>query len=140
MPLPQSHWAFVDVARKVRMELMLKSKLFNVRKFPPTVTDATSLFQQSSAAGCELDGYATSIEARTESSPGRNAVPESAWCWLFGLICAGRPAISSQTCSCAHERPALGTVELPGNDGHSWVAWGPFARVLSISYLVSISI
>jgi 2',3'-cyclic-nucleotide 2'-phosphodiesterase (5'-nucleotidase family) len=33
----------------------------------------------------------------------------------------------------------MGAVEFSGNDGHSWVAWGAFARVLSIFYAVALS-
>ena len=79
----------------------------------------------------EPDGHQILIKAATKRNPSvQDVVSHAVRRQLYGLIGAGRPANSSQTDSSADERSSVGAVELPSNDGYSWMAWGAFARVL----------
>ena len=72
------------------------------------------------------------------SSLRQNAAPGAVRRQLSGLIGAGLPAIRSQTDRSADARPTMGAVELPSDDGHSWVAWWTFAGVI-LSFLLGSS-
>lgn len=102
------------------------------RSFPRTAADADIIVSSSSKTTLELDGHTTWIKAIKESLLGQNAVPHAIQRQLSGFIGAGCPAIRSQTHFSTNERLAMGTIEFPSNNGHSWVVWGTFAGVIPI--------